>query len=188
VPSYVRRVLPLLVTAASAALLAGASIAVANGRHHRHPHHHGHHKRVSAWDKQWLMMSIEGDRFEIQGGKLAQQKGTNPKVRDLGARLVKDHSESLAGAVALAHKLGVEVPDSPSPSQQWELRVVSSFSGGDFDRWYADLEVQDHMQDIQEATDEVNDGTNHKVRKEAKDEIPVLQEHLQLAKDALASS
>jgi putative membrane protein len=181
--SHLRRVLPLLLTAAGAALLAGAPGAAAHGKHH-----HRHHQRASAWDKQWLMSSIEGDRFEIQGGKLAQEKGTNPKVRALGARLVKDHSESLASAVALAHKLGVEVPKSPSPSQQWELRVVSSFSGGEFDRWYSDLEVQDHMQDIQEATDEVTDGTNRKVRKDAKEEIPVLRQHLELSKDALASS
>jgi putative membrane protein len=178
--SYVRRVLPLLLTAAGAAsLLTGASVAAAHGKHHQ---------RASAWDKQWLMSSIEGDRFEIQGGKLAQGKGTNPKVRALGARLVKDHSESLASAIALAHKLGVEVPKTPSPSQQWELSVVSSFSGAEFDRWYAALEVQDHIQDIQEATDEVTDGRNRKVRKDANEEIPVLRQHLALSKAALASS
>jgi putative membrane protein len=133
------------------------------------------------------MMSIEGDRFEILGGQLAQQKGTTDKVRELGARLVRDHSESLASAIALAHKLGIDVPGSPSPSQQWQLRAVAQFNGRQFDRWYADLEVQDHMQDIKEAQDEVSDGCNHKVRHEARDEIPVLEEHLKLAQDALAS-
>ena len=35
---------------------------------------------------------------------------------------------------------------------------MAQFDGSDFDRWYADLEVQDHIQDIQEAKDEVKSG------------------------------
>jgi putative membrane protein len=185
---YVRRVLPVLAACLALGLIGTGSLALA-GDHggHRGCNDCGKQRTVSAWDEQWLMMSIEGDRFEIQGGHLAQQKGTTKKVRDLGARLVKDHSESLASAIALAHKLGVEVPDSPSPTQQWELRAVAQFDGRQFDRWYADLEVQDHIQDIKEAQDEVSDGCNAEVRHEAKDEIPVLEEHLRLAREALAS-
>src|SRR4051794_29513924 len=98
-------------------------------------------EQYSAWDEEWLMMSIEGDLFEIQGGKIAQEKGTTQKVRDLGATLVKDHSKSLKEATDLAEELGIEVPSEPSPSQQWELRAVQQFSGRDFDKWYSDLEV-----------------------------------------------
>jgi putative membrane protein len=196
---FARRHLPLLAISLAAAFTCTGSLASASGDHgQRRGHDAGHHRhhacdnhgkgRFSAWDEQWLMMSIEGDRFEIQGGQLAQQKGMTQKVRDLGARLVKDHSESLASAIELARKLGIEVPGSPSPTQQWELRAVAQFDGSNFDRWYADLEVQDHTQDIQEAKDEVESGCNRKIRHDAKEEIPVLQEHLRLAQDALASA
>jgi putative membrane protein len=141
----------------------------------------------SAWDEQWLMMSIQGDRFEIQGGQLAQRAATTEKVRALGKRLVEDHSDSLKDATELAERLGIEVPDSPSPTQQWELRAVAQFRGRDFDHWYADLEVQDHKQDIQEAQDEIDKGCNPDIRDEARAELPVLQEHLQLAQSALES-
>jgi putative membrane protein len=144
-------------------------------------------ERFSAWDEEWLMMSIEGDRFEIAGGMLAQHKATTQIVRDLGARLVADHTKSLQDAVDLATKLGIEVPSEPSPSQQWELRAVAQFSGKAFDRWYSDLEVQDHIQDIQETSDEVEKGCNPDVRQEARDDLPVLQQHLELAKAALAA-
>jgi putative membrane protein len=147
-----------------------------------------HGKQFSAWDEEWLKMSIEGDLFEIAGGTIAQQQGTTQIVRDLGARLVADHTTSLKDATELAQKLGIEVPAEPSPSQRWELRVVSQFTGAAFDRWYSDLEVQDHMQDIQEAQDEVEKGCNRKVRHEAKGEIPVLEHHLELAQAALAAS
>jgi putative membrane protein len=189
--------LPVLAAAVAAAVLSAGSFAVAGdnpGEHHSPgASHHGDHKgchgnRFSAWDEEWLMMSIEGDRFEIAGGHIAQQKGTIPQVRDLGARLVADHSKSLQDAIDVAHTLGIEVPDSPSPSQQWELRVVAHFQGSKFDRWYSDLEVQDHIQDITEAQDEVDKGCNDKIKQLAADDLPVLHEHLTLAKAALEAS
>jgi len=142
----------------------------------------------SAWDEEWLKMSIEGDLFEIACGQIAQQKGTIPHVRDLGARLVQDHSKSLEDATKVANDLGIDVPTEPSPSQQWELRVVQTFSGSEFDRWYSDLEVQDHKQDIQEAQDEVDKGCNDQIKALAEDDLPTLQEHLSLAQAALQAA
>jgi putative membrane protein len=195
----VRRLVPLFAAVLAAGLLATGSLALArsdNGTEAKSGagdggrgtcDHNCRGQRHSAWDEQWLMMSIEGDRFEIRGGRLAQQKATTDQVRALGARLVRDHSESLATSVKLAHRLGIEVPGSPSPTQEWELRAVAQFSGRAFDRWYSDLEVQDHIQDIDEAQNEVDKGCNQDVRKDAREEIPVLREHLQLARQALAS-
>jgi putative membrane protein len=190
------RVLPLVATALALALFGTGSFAVAGSKHdhqltsrqgsddQRHGCDEG---RFSAWDEEWLMMSIEGDLFEIQGGNLAQHRATTQIVRDLGARLVADHTKSLQDAVAVAKELGIEVPSAPSPSQQWQLRAVAQFKGVEFDRWYADLEVQDHIQDIHEAQDEVDKGCNDQIRQLAKDDIPVLQEHLRLAQAALAA-
>ena len=160
-----------------AAALAAAALTVLPGAN-------ATQSNVSAWDKQWLMTSISGDRFEVAGGKLAQQKGQSQSVKSLGQTLVTDHSKSLKESVALAKKLGIKVPNAATPSMQWELKVVSSFSGNDFDTWYSSLEVMDHQQDITEAQDEVKDGTNPEVRASAKKEIPTLQKHLKMAKQA----
>jgi predicted outer membrane protein len=204
----VRTLLPLLATALAAVLLSTGSLAFADKEHehsgaqeHQSSHksqeqqssqkseeHRSKNHRYSAWDEEWLKMSIEGDLFEIQGGQIAQQKGVTQAVKDMGARLVADHTKSLKDATDVAKELGIEVPTEPSPSQQWELKVVSSFFGPAFDKWYADLEVQDHIQDIQEAQDEVDKGRNRKVRNLAKEDIPTLQEHLKMAQDALAAA
>jgi putative membrane protein len=141
---------------------------------------------LSAWDKQWLMTSISGDRFEVAGGKLAQQKTQTPAVKALADRLVADHSKSLTESIALAQKLGVKVPSAPTPSMQWELKAVAAVT--DFDRWYSSLETQDHLQDIAEATAESAEGTNPEVRAAAKQELPLLKEHLALARKAQAAS
>jgi len=139
----------------------------------------------SPLDESSLQSSIQGDRFEIQGGKLAQSKGVTPAVRALGARLVTDHAKSLREAVALAHKLGIEVPDSPTPSEEWELATVGGMSGDSFDASYTYLEIQDHKQDIEESTMEVQKGLNHSVRHLAHSDLPILRTHLRLSKQAL---
>jgi putative membrane protein len=140
------------------------------------------HAKVSAADKTYLQTAIEGDLFEVEGGKLAQKQGATQGVKDFGTRLVTDHTKSLKEATALAKKLGIAVPKAPSPSTQWELETVGKLSGAQFDERYADLEAKDHQQDISEATDEVKDGTNADIRKAAKKELPTLGEHLKIAK------
>jgi putative membrane protein len=142
----------------------------------------------SGLDEQYLQSAIQGDRFEIEGGQLAQSKGSTTVVRALGARLFKDHSKSLKDSIRLAKRLGISVPKTPTPSQAWELSMVNTLSGNNFDRWYSDLEVQDHKQDIEEARNEVDDGFNSAIRTSAAAEIPVLRTHLQLSRNALKAS
>jgi putative membrane protein len=140
----------------------------------------------SPLDKSSLKTSIQGDRFEIAGGKLAQSKGVTPAVRALGKRLVTDHTKSLHEAVALAHRLHIGVPGSPTPSQEWELTTLAGFSDAPFDAAYAYLEVQDHKQDIDEAKMEVEEGLNRSVRHLAHSDLPTLRTHLRLSKQALS--
>jgi putative membrane protein len=164
------RTLPVLV-----ALLVAGAPTVAQARSY------------SPLDEEMLKTSIQGDRFEVAGGKLAQSNGTTPEVKALGARLVKDHAKSLKEAVGLARRLGISVPKTPSPSQEWELGIVATMSGTGFDAAYAKLEVQDHKQDIEEAKTEAADGLNASVRAAARKGLPPPRTHRKLSKAALGA-
>jgi putative membrane protein len=144
--------------------------------------------RVSAADEQYLKTSMAGDLFEITGGKLAKAKSDNQAVIKLANTLITDHTNSLEDTVKLAHRVGVGVPTSPLPSMVWELNALASMRGKAFNHWYASLEVSDHLQDIQETSDEVKDGTNSRVRRDARNELPMLRMHLNMARAALAKS
>ena len=145
-------------------------------------------KKFSAADEQYLKTSIQGDLFEIIGGKWAQHHTKNAAVLRLANRLVTDHTKSLKDAADLAHSLGIDVPKSPTPSEVWELKMVRALHGRAYNHWYSSLEVYDHIQDIQEASDEVNDGTNKQIRGDAVTELPTLRIHLRLARKALAAN
>lgn len=139
-------------------------------------------------DAFWLQSAIQGDRFEIEGGQLAQQLGTTQEVRDLGARLVADHTQSLNDAISLAEQLQVEVPDQPTPTEQWQLQIMQTMSGAELDQQYLALEVADHKQDIEEAQTEVDQGETSNVKDEASKDLPVLQDHLVTAQQLQAVS
>jgi putative membrane protein len=140
---------------------------------------------LSALDRHYLKSSAEGDAFEIQGGKLALRTSRDAEVRKLARTLVKDHTKSLKETKALAARLGVKVESKPEPPQQWELSIVGTGVGRNFDIWYAKLELQDHKQDITDASEERDMGTNGAVRTSAKNELPDLRKHLALSRAAL---
>ena len=194
------RTIPALVSALVVGLFGAGSFAVAgegstdqhgwwsHGSGHGHGHKACYGKRVSGLDERWLKVHIETNIFEIQGGEAALKLATSDEVLALAQHLVADHTVALAEATALAERLGIEVPAAPSPLQQWALRAVKTFRGSDFDRWFADLQVEGHRQAIIEAHTEVAKGCNRKVRNLAAASLPVLEEHLAEAEEALESS
>jgi putative membrane protein len=143
---------------------------------------------VSAQDKNWLTTSIQGDLFEIMGGKMALQKSDEGPVRALGQRLISDHSKSLKDAAKIARSLGIKVPTEPTPSEQWELKNVSALSGEQFDWWWSTLELYDHSQDLEETHMETASGTNPMIRDEARKDIPMLTMHAKMSKRAVAAA
>jgi putative membrane protein len=147
-----------------------------------------HAATYSPLDEEILRTSIQGDRFEIIGGKIAETHAGSARVQRLGARLVKDHTKSLREAVALAKQLGISVPSDPSTTEEWELSVVSALSGKAFDVAYSGLEVQDHKQDIEEVHTEQEGGFNPRVIALEHKDLPTLRFHLHLSKLAFWAS
>jgi putative membrane protein len=135
-------------------------------------------------DQHYLMNGIEGDHFEIQGGNLALGKGQCAAVTRLAKRLKADHSKSLAEAAQLARSMSVSVPKGPAPSMQWELKQVGAMTGPTFDKAYASLELKDHIEDIQNTTEEIAKGQTAAVRASARKELPMLRAHLALSRAA----
>src|SRR4051794_10487986 len=96
----------LAVLIVAAGVLAAAAFATV--RHHHRGGHHPTRTVLCGLDVEWLKTSIQGDVFEIRGGRLALSKSSNAAVKTLGQRLVTDHTQSLAEALQLAKKYGID--------------------------------------------------------------------------------
>jgi putative membrane protein len=130
--------------------------------------------------------AIQGDLSEIEVGKLAQQKGTTDKVKQFGQKLTSDHSANLDKAKSLAQSMGATVPNQPNSEQKAMYDKLSKLSGSQFDRQFAQAMVEDHQKDVMKFQQE-SQGSGPVVDF-AKETLPTLREHLQIAQSLTGSS
>jgi|tagenome__1003787_1003787.scaffolds.fasta_scaffold20563727_2 putative membrane protein len=140
--------------------------------------------RPAPLDEQWLLTSISGDRFEIAGAKIALQRSHDANVQTLAKRLIADHSKSLQEASSTARKLRLSVPHAPTPSMQWELHMLRALPGTQFSAEYTSLEVNDHIQDIEETGMEAGKGQTTQIKQLARKDLPMLRVHLTMSRRA----
>ena len=129
--------------------------------------------------QKFLTNAMEGDYAEIAVGKLAQEKGIRQTIKDFGAKLVADHSAHLNKAKQLASQLGVKDPGGASVMENAEYLKLKVLSGSTFDRTFAKDMVSDHQSDIAAFQKEV--ARSGLTAEFAKDSLPTLEQHLQMA-------
>lgn len=116
-------------------------------------------------------------------GKLAQQKASSDAVKQFGERMVTDHTKANDQLKEVASKEGVAVPTTLDKKEQSHIDKLSKLQGPQFDKAYMKDQVKDHQKDVQEFQDEAQLGTNPDIKQFASQTLPVLQQHLDQAKD-----
>jgi putative membrane protein len=102
-------------------------------------------------DAQIASIVVTANQVDIDAGKLAEAKGSNPDVKAFGKQMVTDHSGVNKQAVALVTKLKVTPEDNPT-SQSLKsggaenVKNLEKLSGPAFDSAYIDHEVAYHQQ------------------------------------------
>jgi len=122
---------------------------------------------------------------EIKLGKLAEDNGSSEAVKTFGTRMVAEHAKAgdqLKEAAALEH---ITLPTDLAAKDQATYDRLSKLSGADFDRAYAQDMVKDHQQDLQAFEREANRGNDAAIRGFASETVPMVQQHLEQAKEML---
>jgi putative membrane protein len=130
-------------------------------------------------DQSFLEDAIQSDLAEINMGKLAQQKGQRQEVKNFGQMLEQDHSEHLQKAKQQAQQIGGTPPSEPSAKQKKMYDHLSSLSGSQFDRQFAEQMTTDHKQDIGKYEKQAK--SKGPLADFAQQTLPTLQKHLQTA-------
>ncbi|MBB2911474.1 putative membrane protein [Streptosporangium becharense] len=142
---------------------------------------------LSKQDRAFLVQAHQSNLAEIAAGRAAQEKTggqevreTGEAVREMGMKLVGDHTKLDADVRRVADQLGVELPDEPSQEQRRQLEEVKAKSGADFDRAWIAAQVAGHRQSLADGRKELQEGSAPEVKKLATDAEPVVQEHLDM--------
>ena len=135
-------------------------------------------------DADYLIFAAEVDMKEIELGKLAQQKSTNPDVQALGKMMVDQHTKSLADLKAAAAKKNISIPETLTDKGQEAYKDLNEKTGHDFDKAYTDKMVDGHEKTIEKMEKASEKASDADIRMWAANMLPTLRTHLEHAKMA----
>jgi putative membrane protein len=139
--------------------------------------------KADAADAHFVKAVAQGGMAEIQLGKLAADRGSNGVVKAFGERMVTQHGAAADQLKAAAQQAHMVLPTAVSSKDQQIYDRLARLNGSDFDRAYADDMVQDHEKDLNEFQNEANNGKNSGIRAFAEQTTPMIQQHLNQARE-----
>jgi putative membrane protein len=134
-------------------------------------------------DKKFLTQASQGNYDEIQLGKLAEEKATNPAVKRFGERMVTDHTKLTEKMKPFADEWGIAAPTALSSDAQKEYDNLKGKSGADFDKAYISDMVSDHSKDLDAFTKEVKNTKDAKFKASVEQGKSVVAAHKNMAYD-----
>jgi putative membrane protein len=142
--------------------------------------------RMMAPDSSFMTKAAQGGMAEVEMGRLAVEKSSNPQVKQFGQRMVNDHTNANRELKQIASQKQVTLPTEMDAKQQSTMNRLSKLSGAQFDRAYMQDMVKDHEEDVAEFQREANNGSDPDVKAFAGKTLPTLKSHLQSAEDTRA--
>lgn len=140
-------------------------------------------KGLSGADKKFFKEAASGGMMEVQLGQLAKDKAQSQEVKDFGARMVADHGKANDELKQLAQQKKWTMPAKLEHKHKSMIDKAQKTSGPEFDKKYMEGMVKDHAKDVEDfrkATEKVKDP---ELKAWAQKTLPVLEQHLQSAKD-----
>jgi putative membrane protein len=130
--------------------------------------------------EKFVTEAMQGNRAEMEMGKLAQQNGQSDGVKQYGKMLETDHGDAANKLRAVASQIGVQPPAEPNKKQQKDHHKMMDLKGDKFDRAFIKYMVKDHKKDISQY-EKAAKMKEQAVAGYANETLPVLKKHLETA-------
>ena len=128
----------------------------------------------------FTMKAADSDMFEVEAAKLAAKRSTNAEVKKFAGMMEKAHmksTESLKAAIA-ASGAAITLPMALSSDMQAKLDDLTKADDKDFDKKYADSQVDAHQAALNLLQRYAQDGDTPAIKAFAAATAPTVQEHL----------
>ena len=133
-------------------------------------------------DQKFVNDAAQGNMTEAHLGQMAQSKGASEDVKQYGQRLESDHKAAYDKLTAAASS-SLTVPKGIDTKHQAIIKRFERLSGKAFDHQFQQAMVQDHQKDIAEYERASKDLQSTALREYASQSLPVLRNHLQMARE-----
>src|SRR5437660_6506101 len=134
--------------------------------------------KLSDSDKQLLQKVADADKEEIEMGQLAQSNGMSPKVKDLGQKMVDDHTQNNQQLQQIAQQKGVQLQDQEKPDGQSMKSKMEKMKGAQFDKAFMQREKDDHAKLLSELKQQQDQIQDPDVKSFISQTITAVQQHL----------
>jgi putative membrane protein len=130
----------------------------------------------------FVFIAASGSMMEIELGKLAQERSESERIKDLGERMVRDHSIASDELKDIAQRNHIQLPDSMLGKHIEYVKKLSQLSGSEFDEAYTDFLLEDHKENKEKFEGASEDYENQEVRSWVRKHLRTLQQHEELVK------
>lgn len=132
-------------------------------------------------DADFMVKAASGGMMEVELGRMALQKATDPNVKKFAQKMVDDHTKANEELKALAAKKNITLPTTPGDEAQEHINDLAKYSGAEFDKEYLELMHKDHQEDLDLFKEAAEDAEDADVKAYAAKTLPVLRTHHQMA-------
>ena len=135
-------------------------------------------------NQSFVNAAAASDRFEIESSRLAATKAESSAVKKFAEQMITAHTQSTAKlkSVLAGVTPTIAPDDTPNAEQQSALTSLQGANGTDFDSAYSSAQVDAHQKTLDTLKAYVANGDNPKLRAFAKEMIPTVTAHLNMAK------
>jgi len=142
--------------------------------------------QVGVADQVFAMMAAEGGQTEVQLSKLAADRAGSPEVKQWAQRLVQDHTKANQELMTVAKAKDFSLPKDLDDTHEDVVKLFSKLEGGQFDREFLSYQVMHHEKDTAAFSVQAKGGQDPELKAFAAKQLPILQEHLQQARNLAA--
>lgn len=133
-------------------------------------------------DNIFVQKAAYDNMTEVALAKLAESKTSNDQVKAFAQRMIKDHAKAEENLKKAASAAGLTLPTTIDEKHQKMVDQFKGLAGNNFDADYVKHMVPDHEKAVALFTQASKEAKNPAVKDYATKTLPVLEEHLAMAK------
>jgi putative membrane protein len=135
--------------------------------------------RQGNMDQKFATKISDMNNFEIQSGRLAQEKAQRDEIKQFAKTTIDDHTQAQQQLQQIAQKKNMQLSQQLMPVHQAMLDELSKLDGQEFERAYLYGQVAGHTKSALKLRDAKNELQDPELKQYAATILPKVQQHLQ---------
>ncbi|MES2253959.1 MAG: DUF4142 domain-containing protein [Pseudomonadota bacterium] len=135
---------------------------------------------MTSTTKGFVTAAATSDMYEVEAGKIAAERASNPALKDFASQMVTAHTKTTdkLKSIVASNNIAVTPPVHLDARRQGMIDNLRGAKAADFDKRYVEQQEAAHEEARILMRGYAKDGDNASVKKFAADTLPAVQHHL----------